>query len=302
MKANALAYCFRSAFKNMFHKKLFSLASMATISACIFLFCLFFSIIVNVQNMAHQAETTIGVTVLFQEDAPQQEIDNFGEILKKRPEVKSFHYISKEEAWESFKHDYFHDNELLAQAFQDDNPLAGSQNYEIFLKNIENQNAFVDWLYSNAIVRQVNFSNVAVSAFATIEGVISALSAVIIGVLLAVSVFLISNTISVAAQFRRKENEIMKMLGATNTMIRLPFMIEGVFLGFVGALLPLAGIYVLYERATRYTMQYMVDISSLFTPVPLRIVFPWMILVAMGLGVGIGFIVSFFTIRKALRV
>lgn len=302
MKLNALEYCFRSAFKNLFHKKLFSLASMATISACIFLFCLFFSIIANVQNMAHQAETTIGITVLFDEDTPQDAIDAFGDVLRKRPEVKECRYISKEDAWESFKHDYFHDNELLAQAFQDDNPLAGSQNYEIFLKNIEDQNTFVDWLYSNDIVRQVNFSNVAVSAFATIEGVISVLSAVIIGVLLAVSVFLISNTISVAAQFRRKENEIMKVLGATNTMIRLPFMIEGVCLGFFGALIPLVAIYFLYERATNYILHYMVDISTLFTPVALSILFPWMVLVASGLGVGIGFIVSFFTIRKALRV
>lgn len=94
----------------------------------------------------------------------------------------------------------------------------------------------------------------------------------------------------------------MKVLGATNTMIRLPFMIEGVCLGFFGALIPLVAIYFLYERATNYILHYMVDISTLFTPVALSILFPWMVLVASGLGVGIGFIVSFFTIRKALRV
>lgn len=302
MKPNAWNYCIRSGFKNLFHNKLFSAASTATIAACIFLFCLFFAILSNVQNMAKTAETTVGITVFFDDDATEEEIKDIGREIEKRKEIKSANYTSAEDAWNEFKSDYFNNNELMAQAFAEDNPLAGSQSYEIFLNNIEDQKSIVDWLYSFDKVRQINYSSAAIEGLSSLERLISSLSAVIIGVLLAVSVFLISNTISVAAQFRRKENEIMKMIGATNFMIRLPFLVEGVVLGFTGAILPLIGIYFIYEKAVTYVNEHFLGISTLFAPIPIERIFPEMIAAAMGLGVGVGFVVSFFTIRKSLRV
>ncbi len=302
MKANAWIYCIRSGFKNIFHNKLFSAASTATISACIFLFCLFFAILTNVQNMAKTAETTVGITVFFDDDATEEEIKTIGHEIETRDEIKSWNYTSAEDAWKEFKSDYFHDNELMARAFAEDNPLAGSQSYEIFLNNIADQQDIVDWLYSFDAVRQINYSSAAIEGLSSLEHLISSLSAVIISVLLAVSVFLISNTISVAAQFRRKENEIMKMIGATNFMIRLPFLVEGVVLGFAGAVIPLVGIYLIYERAVTYVNDHFLGISTLFAPIPIGTVFPLMVAAAMGLGVGVGFVVSFFTIRKSLRI
>ncbi|HCS66849.1 MAG TPA: ABC transporter permease [Oribacterium sp.] len=302
MKPNAIGYCIRSGFKNILHNKLFSAASTATIAACIFLFCLFFAIISNVQNVAKTAETTVGITVFFTDDASSDEVKAVGEAIEARPEVKSAHYTSAEEAWDEFKSDYFDDNELLAQAFAEDNPLANSQSYEIFLYNIQDQQTIVDWLHSFPVVRQVNYSNAAVTGLSSLNRIISLLSVVIITILLAVSVFLISNTISVAAQFRRHENMIMKMLGATNLMIRLPFLVEGMILGLFGALIPLAAIYLIYEKAARYITAHFVAISSLFQPIPIHTIFPEMVTVALGLGVGVGFVVSFFTIRKSLRV
>ena len=302
MKPNAIGYCIRSGFKNILHNKLFSAASTATIAACIFLFCLFFAIISNVQQVAKTAETTVGITVFFIDDASDEEVKAVGKAIEERPEVKSVHYTSAEEAWDEFKSDYFDDNELLAQAFAEDNPLANSQSYEIFLHNIQDQQTIVDWLHSFPVVRQVNYSNAAVTGLSSLNRIISLLSVVIIAILLAVSVFLISNTISVAAQFRRHENMIMKMLGATNLMIRLPFLVEGMILGLFGALIPLAAIYLIYEKAARYITAHFVAISSLFQPIAIRTIFPEMVAVALGLGVGVGFIVSFFTIRKSLRV
>ncbi len=302
MKANAWNYCIRSGFKNLFHNKLFSAASTATIAACIFLFCLFFALLTNVENMAKTAETTVGITVFFNDDASEEQVKALGREIEEREEIKSATYTSAEDAWNEFKTDYFHNNELMAEAFAEDNPLAGSQSYEIFLNDIDDQERIVDWLYSFDVVRQINYSSAAIEGLSSLERLISSLSAVIISVLLAVSVFLISNTISVAAQFRRKENEIMKMIGATNFMIRLPFLVEGVVLGFAGAVLPLIGIYFIYERAVTYVNDHFLGISTLFSPIPIGTFFPVMIAAAMGLGVGVGFIVSFFTIRKSLRV
>jgi cell division transport system permease protein len=252
--------------------------------------------------MAKTAETTVGITVFFNDDATEEQVKELGQEIEKREEIKSADYTSAEDAWSEFKTDYFHNNELMAQAFAEDNPLAGSQSYEIFLNNIEDQQSIVDWLYSFSIVRQINYSSAAIEGLSSLERLISSLSAVIIGVLLAVSVFLISNTISVAAQFRRKENEIMKMIGATNFMIRLPFLVEGVVLGFAGAVIPLIGIYHIYGKAVTYVNDQFLGIRTLFAPIPIGTIFPEMMAEAMGLGVGVGFVVSFFTIRKSLRV
>lgn len=302
MRLSTLWYCFKQGLKNVAHNKLFSLASMATIGACIFLFCLFFAIVTNVQNIAKTAETTVGITVFFEEGTSDERVAAIGEEIQARPGVKEVVYTSAEEAWESFKTEYFGENEDLALAFADDNPLADSESYEIFLYDIASQTEMVSWLNSFPEVRQVNYSNAAVAGLSSVNKIIGLLSAVIIGILLAVAVFLISNTISVAAQFRKRENEIMKLIGATNFMIRLPFVVEGVLLGFVGAVVPLIGIYYIYEKAAAYVVNHFVTVSGLFTPIAIQVIYPEMLLVALVLGVGIGFIVSFFTIRKQLKV
>ena len=151
-------------------------------------------------------------------------------------------------------------------------------------------------------VRKVNYSNSAVVALENINKIIGLLSAAIIGVLLAVAVFLISNTISVAAAFRKQENQIMKLIGATNWMIRAPFLVEGVIIGLIGSVLPLAGIYVLYQKAVTYIDANYRIMTGIFQPMPIADLFPSMVGVALTLGVGIGFFASFFTIRKHLKV
>ena len=131
---------------------------------------------------------------------------------------------------------------------------------------------------------------------------LSLLSLVIIGVLLAVAVFLINNTISVAAAFRKQESQIMRLIGATNFMIRAPFIVEGVLIGLIGAVIPLAGMYVLYTRTVVYLMERFHILSNMLYFIPIGEIYPLMVLVALVLGVGIGFFGSFFTIRRYLKV
>ena len=151
-------------------------------------------------------------------------------------------------------------------------------------------------------VRKVNYSHSAVAALENLDRIVSLLSAGIIGVLLAVAVFLISNTISVAAAFRKQENQIMRLIGATNWMIRAPFLVEGIVIGLIGAALPLAGIFVLYQRAVEYIEEHYAIMTGIFSPMSIDVMFPSMVAVALSLGVGIGFFASFFTIRKHLKV
>lgn len=170
------------------------------------------------------------------ENLTEQDIQGLGEIIHQRPEIREMYYISAEDAWNSFKEEYFAGHEELAEGFAEDNPLAGSASYEIFLNDISQQDELVAYLQGLDGVRQVNYSNSAVAGFSGFNRVIGVLSSLIIGVLLAVSLFLINNTISVAAAFRRQECQIMRLIGATNFMIRAPFIVEGVMIGLIGAL------------------------------------------------------------------
>ena len=220
---SSLVYSLKQGFKNIGRNMLFSLASIATIAACIFLFCLFYAIVSNVRHSAEAAETTVGITVFFDEGLEEDGILAIGQEIGARAEVDNMVYTSAEEAWELFQAEYFGEMEELAAGFAEDNPLANSASYEIFLKDIGKQEEFVAYLNSIEGVRKVNYSNSAVAALENLNRMISLLSAAIIGVLLSVAVFLISNTISVAAAFRKQENQIMKLIGATNWMIRLRF-------------------------------------------------------------------------------
>ena len=295
-------YCMKQGLKNICRNIWFSLASVATISACIFLFCLFFSIVANIRFMVHHVESTVGITVLFDENLTEEEILALGDEIGKRPEIREMNYVSAQEAWDSFKAEYFAGHEELAEGFAEDNPLAGSASSVIFLNDISEQVNFAAYLQGISGVRQVNYSSTTAAGFSSFNKMLGALSLAIIGVLLSVAVFLISNTISVAAAFRRRESQIMRFIGATNFMIRAPFIVEGVVIGLIGAVIPLAGMYVLYTKMVVYLVERFHILSNMLYFIPIGDIYPVMVAVSMALGVGIGFFGSFFTIRKSLKV
>lgn len=302
MRLSTFTYCLKEGMKNIGRNIWFSLASTAIISACIFLFCMFFALVANVQYMVKNAETTVGITVFFDENMAEADILAIGKEIAARKEIKETKYISAEEAWETFQKEYFKDAEKLAEGFADDNPLAGSASYEIYLKDIADQDVIVSYLNTIAGIRKINYSNDTASGLSTFNKMLGLISAVIIAILLAVAVFLISNTISTAAAFRKDENKIMRLIGATNFMIRAPFVVEGIIIGFAGAAIPLVSVYFLYRSAVEYMIEKFHIISNIIEFIPIDTIFPYMIAVAVALGVGIGFVGSFFTIRKHLKV
>ncbi|MBE7721249.1 permease-like cell division protein FtsX [Lacrimispora indolis] len=302
MRISTFWYCLKQGVNNICRNILFSLASIATVSACIFLFCLFFSIVINVQYVIKNTESTVGITVFFNDGLDANKIKEIGNEIKARDDVKEVTFTSAEEAWAEAKQEYFGDLQDLAEGFEEDNPLANSASYTIFLKDLVDQDQVVDWLKSLDGVRKVNYSKTAAEGMNSLSKVIGVLSMLIIGVLLAVAIFLISNTISVAAAFRKSENQIMKLIGATNYMIRAPFVVEGVIIGLVGASIPLIAIYFLYRSTVEYVVTKFSILSGLFQFLPVEAIFPYMAATALALGVGIGFFVSFFTIRKHLKV
>ena len=287
--------------KNIGRNKMFSLASIATMSACIFMFGLFFSIIVNFQNIVKSAEEGVAITVFFDEGLEKNHIDEIGKLIKDRKEVSRVEYTSGEQAWEDYKKKYFGDKEYLAEGFAD-NPLVNSDNYQVYMKDVSKQKDLVKYVSGLEGVRQVNKSDTVAKTLSGINKLILYVSAAIIIILLAVSIFLISNTVTMGISIRREEIAIMKYLGATDFFVRAPFLIEGMLIGLIGSLIPVCALKVLYEKVISFMTTEFTSLSRFMTFLPAGEIFKVLIPISLIIGLGIGFIGSYLTLIKHIRV
>lgn len=302
MRISTFFYTIKQGLRNIWKNKMFSLASIATMTACIFLFGLFYTIVTNFQSMVKDAEEGVAVTVFFDEGISQDKIDEIGEMIHLRAEVSRYEYISADDAWESFKEVYFEGNEKAAESFAGDNPLANSASFAIYMNDISMQDTLVTYLESVEGIREVNQSEMVANTLTDFNKLIGYISAGIILILLGVAVFLISNTITVGISVRKEEIGIMKLIGATDYFVRAPFVVEGIVIGLVGAAIPLGILYVLYGEIIAYIGEQFNFISSMMNFLPVEVVFHTLIPVSLILGVGIGFLGSCITIRKHLKV
>ncbi len=291
-------YTLAQGFSSIFRNKWFSLASIATIGACLFLFGLFYAIVMNFQHIVKTAEEGVSVTVFFKEGTTEERMAEIGDMILQRPEVADINFISAEEAWESFRGDYF---EGYNDGFTE-NPLANSANFEIYLSDVSLQNNLVTYLESINDVRMVRRSEITATTLTGVNMLIGYVSIGIIGILLAVSVFLISNTVTIGISVRKEEINIMKYIGATDFFVRAPFVIEGIMIGVIGAAIPLAIIYLLYNYILSYITERFEVISGLLNFLSIQDIFNTLAPVSLIIGVGIGFLGSFTTVRKHLRV
>ena len=305
MRISTIGYNAKQGVKNIWRNMMFSVASLATMAACIFLFGLFFSLIINFRYIVNSAEEGVAITVLFNEEADQATINAIGEHIKQYKGVTEVEYISAEDAWEEFSRDYFGDTEdaeRFAEGFVNDNPLANSSSYSVYVDAIEHQDDLVTYIEGLEGVREVNQLKGATQTLTTFNRLISYVAVVIIGILLCVAVFLISNTVAIGISIRKEEIAIMKLIGATNSFVRAPFIIEGLIIGILGSAIPLGVLYVLYNKVVQYIFTKFSMLSSVMQFMSVNQVFEVLIPVGLVLGMGIGFFGSAITIRKHLKV
>lgn len=317
MRISTFGYVGKQGVKNIWRNKMFSLASIATMSACIFLFGLFFSILVNFQYIIKSAEEGVAITVFFNDDATEEQRKEIGEQLESRDDVSEVKYVSADDAWAEFQKEYFGDNPELAEGFKDDNPLAGSDNYEVYMKTVKGDNKdliakskslsatqqdLVKFAQSLDGVRQVNKSDVVANTLSSVNMLVAYVSIAIIAILLGVSIFLISNTVTTGITVRKEEIAIMKYIGAKDFVVRSPFVIEGLIIGLFGAVIPLALLYFLYDKAVVYIMEKFSILKNIITFLPVGNVYIYLLPIGLAMGIGIGFLGSYFTVRKHLRV
>ena len=294
MRISTFFYTLKQGIINIFRNKWFSLASVATISACLFLFGLFYAVITNFQSIVKSAEEGVSVTIFFQPGTTEEQIMDIGSKIEARDEVSKIEYTSPEQAWEYYKENW------IPEEFSDgfpDNPLENSASYAIYMKDISQQTALVDYLNSIPEIRTVNQSELAASTLTGVNALVAYVSAGIILILL-----LISNTVTIGISVRKEEISIMKYIGATDFFVRAPFVIEGILIGVFGSALPLGTIYVLYNKVVEYIGTKFSVLSGLLNFLPVNTVFSTLAPVVVAIGVGIGFLGSFITVRKHLRV
>ncbi|MBD5135532.1 MAG: ABC transporter permease [Lachnospiraceae bacterium] len=302
MKISTFLYCLNQGIKNIRRNKLFSLASVGTIAACIFMMGIMYSVIANFQHMVSKAGESVIITVFFEQGISTDKITLLQQRIEQRSEVATVSYTSAEQAWEDFKKDYFASNPELAEGFKDDNPLANSAYFEIRLSDVSMQPTLVSFLESQSGIRQVNYSDVTASALTDFAKMVGYVSMTIILVLLAVGVFLISNTVMIGIAVRKEEIKIMKLIGATDYFVRAPFIVEGIIIGIVGAAIPIFGLYFVYQKVISYLMGQFQTITGKFSFLSVGKVFSIMTPMALIIGGGIGLLGSIITIRKHLKV
>ena len=301
MRPSTIWYTLKQGIKNIKRNWMFSLASIITMAACIFLVGVFYSLVTNVDNIAHKVEQEVPITVFFDEGTTDEQMQEVGNLIQARQEVERVEFESGDQAWQNFKDKYFQGSDA-ADGFKDDNPLVNSSNYQVYLNQIEKQTELVNYIQGLDHVREVNQSEQAANTLGSFNKLVSYASIIIIAILLLISVFLISNTVSVGISVRKEEIGIMKYIGATDAFVRAPFVLEGMVLGVIGAAIPLVALYFLYNTAVEFILTKFNVLTGVVDFIPVWQIYQMLLPIGLLLGIGIGFIGSIWTTRNHLRV
>ncbi len=302
MSFKALGYSIKQGFINIKRNKMFSLASVGTMIACLFMLGVFLGILINFNHMVRSAESTVTISVFFNSETTPEQIADIGKNIKARPEVDSVEYRTAEEAWKIFSEEYYSGDKDLLASFGDDNPLGDSDSYLVTLKNMKDQEELTKYLNNITGVRAVNSPQSTMESINKLNGIISVTSIALIVILFLVSIFLISNTVVVAISVRREEIAIMRYIGASDGFISGPFIVEGVIIGTMGAIVPVGLLYGLYYILLRFVEEDLSGMASWLRLMSPNQVFMYLAPVCIVLGIGIGLIGSVHTVRKHLKV
>lgn len=293
-------YGFVQGIKSIWQNRMFSLAAIGTMVTCLFMLGLFYALVANFQNMVYHAESSVGLTVFFDQGVEEEQIAAIGKKIRACKTVEKVKYISPEKAWENFQQEMYGEEDLK-DTFGKDNPLKDSASLEVYLSDVSNQESITRFIQEIDGVRKVNGSSAVANGLSNFNMLVAYVSATIIILLLLVSAFLISTTVAMGIRVRKDEISIMQYIGATGSFVRMPFLVEGVMIGIVGAVIPLLLLWVMYERMIRFLLTHFSVLSEWLAFVSPEEIFRRLIPLSLGVGIGIGFLGSVLSVRKHLQ-
>ena len=257
-------------------------------AACIFLFGIFYIAVLNLDGVLQKTEEEVYVAVFFEDTVSPERVEEIGGLIRERPEVVKTVYTSADDAWEGFRNDYFKDGELLDGIFDGDNPLAASNHYQVYIGGIEQQEGFVEYVKSLEGVRKVTHSADTVRALLRIKTVISRLIAGSAAILLLISSLLIHNTLSVGIESQKGKTRVMRLMGAREEFISVPFLVEGLVMGLAGMCIPLFLLFAGYRWGLELVAAGLNLYGGAVSLLPPSEVFPKLTLASVFLGLATG--------------
>ncbi|CAH2214966.1 permease-like cell division protein FtsX [Tepidibacter aestuarii] len=294
---NSIIYNIKEGFKGIFRNPTMSLVSIGSVSAALFVLSIIFSIVININNFTSMVEGQFdNVQVYLNEDMTSQHIFNLEKKLGQIDGVQNVEFESKQDALNKMKEKWGEDAYLLEGI---DNPLDNS--FIIEVSNIENTEQIANQVNKFDGIKEVKYYDDVVEKVIQLSNIVKISGLFIIAMLALISLFIISNTIKLALHGRRREINIMKYVGATDWFIRWPFIIEGMVLGLIGALISLAITYFGYDY---FYAKLDLPAYSIFSGyiLPVTGVMESLINISIVMGIGVGIIGSIISLRRYLNV
>ncbi len=298
MKISQFSYTIRESIKNLWRNRLMSFASMSSVAATLMILGIIFILILNISSLAQGAKDQFDtIQVYLVDDLDGQQVDQLGEELYKLEGVKEIYFETKQDALNKMKLEW-EDNAYLLEGLEE-NPLPNS--YIVTLYDIGYAEYVVDEIRQMSGVEEVKFYQDVVLKILEITNYIKNIGMIIIFILVAISTFIIHNTIKLAVNARRREIGIMKYVGATSWFVRWPFLLEGTLLGIFGALIAIGILYVGYSYTyAMFTSKFYVLIAAYL--VTAKSVISDLLVIFVVIGAGIGALGSLLSMRRYLHV
>ena len=299
MKHSIFGYLLGEGFRNVFHNKKSSGASLAIMCATMLIFGLFFMIIENLNNAVETLETQQGIQVFIQKTATDAQMEQIGEQIQAIDGVNKVTFVSKEDALNQTK-EKLKDKQALIAGWDESNPFKAS--YLVTLTDLKLSSQVQDEIKKIDNIDSIQSRDETINGLVAIANGVRIVSAVILTLLVLISIFIIGNTIKLTVHARRKEISIMKYVGATNNFIRWPFIVEGIIIGIISALLTILIIYGGYTVVVTKILNVFNSINVTVSLLTFADMYKIILVVYMALGIGIGALGSSISMRKYLEV
>lgn len=298
MKHSIIGYLLREGFRNVFHNKKSSGASLAIMCATMLIFGIFFMIIENINSAVKTIELQQGMQVFIQKDASDEQISQIGEQIKAINGVNTIKFISKEDALNYNREKL--GNPALFVGYDEENPFKAS--YLVTLTDLKLSSEVQENIYKLDNIASITSQDNTINNLVKIANGIKIVSIVVLSLLVIISIFIIANTIKLTVHARRKEISIMKYVGATDSFIRWPFIIEGIIIGIIAAIISLAVLGLAYNLIISKLGNSAVLAKIGMSLLSFADISTLLVIVYLVLGIGIGALGSTISMRKYLKV
>ncbi len=300
MRPSSIRYYFKEGFTGLLKNRLMTIASIATVAACIFIMAFSYCMVNNLHYVLRQMEDSIGIAVFLKGEISGEEVENLKKSIASIDHVSDVQYVSPDDALDELKKEWDAEDGVLDGFEGENNPLSNS--FKISLDGIEYQSSVLSELEKLDGINNIRHAQSETEVLLKLNKIIQITGILVIAILGIISVVIIMNTIKISVFTRRNEINIMKFVGATDWFIRWPFIIEGVLIGLIGAIIPIAIAWPAYGKAINMIYTYFPIIKNLATFRLGAEIFSVLLPIALVFGILLGTVGSVTSIRKYLKV